>query len=247
MPVEIAVQDHAGATAAAQGGADRLEVCSALSLGGLTPSLGTIEACLTVGLPALPLIRPRPGDFTYDPEEIAVACRDIESAMKAGAAGVVVGALANGRLDRTTLTSWANAALSITPSAEIVIHRCVDVLQDQGVSAEELADMCEGLPITRILTSGGAPTVPEGLGQLSQLREALEHRGITVQAGGGLTLDSIPKLVSLGITDIHLSASEQAPTGPAGPGGGPATVTRTSQEIVAGTVSALRAAQALHH
>lgn len=155
MPIEIAVQDTAGALAAQGGGADRLEVCTSLALGGLTPSAGTLHACIETGMPSLPLIRPRPGDFTYSAHEVDVARRDICAAMHAGATGIVIGALIDGSLDRTTLRLWSDAALTINPHAEIVIHRCVDVLQSNGVTPEQLADMCEGIPVTRILTSGG--------------------------------------------------------------------------------------------
>lgn len=243
MPVEIAVQDPAGAHAAARGGAERLEICSALALGGLTPSIATLELSLEAGLPSLPLVRCRPGDFVYNDSEIAVTERDITAAMKAGAAGAVVGALKDGALDREALKRWAGAARDVNPEAHVVIHRCVDVLQGGGVGAEQLAGMLQGLGITRILTSGGAPTVPEGLEALAALHRVLEPLGIEVQAGGGLTLESIPALVQAGITNVHSSASIQQETGPTGPGGGSdETIAVTSEEKVAAFVQALRAA-----
>ena len=185
--------------------------------GGLTPSAGTLDACIETGMPSLPLIRPRPGDFTYSPHEVDVARRDICAAMHAGATGIVVGALSDGALDRSTLRLWSDAALTINPHAEIVIHRCVDVLQSDGVTAEQLADMCEGIPVTRILTSGGASSISDGLAALITLHDILEERGISVQAGGGLTLEAIPPLVRAGIRDFHLPLPPQRKPGPPAP------------------------------
>ncbi|WP_275092301.1 copper homeostasis protein CutC, partial [Microbacterium sp. PF5] len=104
LALELAVQDPAGVRIAAEIGAARVELATALALGGLTPSPGTVELALAAaadGPEVHVLIRPRAGDFHYDADELAVAERDVRHAIAAGAAGVVIGVLdAAGRLDR---------------------------------------------------------------------------------------------------------------------------------------------------
>src|ERR1700712_3660774 len=98
---ELAVQDVHGLTVAARLRVDRIELCSALPVGGLTPSLGLIEtAVATPGMPPVHvLVRPRPGGFGYEPDEVALILRDARHALAAGAAGVVVGGVRSGRVD----------------------------------------------------------------------------------------------------------------------------------------------------
>lgn len=85
--LEIRVEDVAGVRAALTGGADRLELCSALDLGGLTPSPGLMRHAVATGLPVMVMIRPRAGDFIWSPDEVAVMQADIDAARRAGAAG----------------------------------------------------------------------------------------------------------------------------------------------------------------
>src|SRR5690625_3765207 len=99
--VEIAVQDAAGAKVARELGADRIELCSALALGGLTPSRGLIDVALEVCPQVHVLIRPRAGGFVYSRGELELMRRDIRAAIASGAAGIVVGALTDeGAVDR---------------------------------------------------------------------------------------------------------------------------------------------------
>src|SRR5690606_18133945 len=111
VQLEIAVQDPAGAYAAREAGADRVELCSALGVGGLTPSVAMVEAVVAVGLPVHVLVRPRAGGFRYSATEVSLMVRDIEAIVDAGAAGVVVGALtAADELDRHALDALRDAA-----------------------------------------------------------------------------------------------------------------------------------------
>src|SRR5271165_795977 len=100
--VEICVSDIASAIAAGAGGADRVELCDNLSVGGTTPSAGAIaETCRRLNIPVHVLIRPRAGDFCYSESELAVIRHDIDIARSMGAAGVVLGVLAtDGTIDR---------------------------------------------------------------------------------------------------------------------------------------------------
>lgn len=105
--LEIAVQDVSGAVAAVRAGAQRLELCTALAAtGGVTPGVGLLEAVVAAvpGTGVHVLVRPRPGGFVYAPDEVAVQVREVRAAVRAGASGVVVGALtADGRVDEGVL------------------------------------------------------------------------------------------------------------------------------------------------
>ncbi|HLS74700.1 MAG TPA: copper homeostasis protein CutC, partial [Actinomycetaceae bacterium] len=101
MQLEVAVQDPAGAATARDAGADRVELCAALDLGGLTPSIAMVEAVVATGIPVHVLVRPRAGGFRYSATEVSLMVRDIEAIVDTGAAGVVIGALtADDTLDR---------------------------------------------------------------------------------------------------------------------------------------------------
>mgnify|MGYP001205240943 CR=1 FL=1 len=231
--LEIAVQDPAGAAVARAAGADRVELCAALDLGGLTPSIGMVEAVVATGIPVHVLVRPRPGGFRFSATEVSLMVRDIEAVVDAGAAGVVVGALtADGTLDRYALTALRDAAEGL----EVTVHRCVDVLADPAAAVVPLAE----LGVTRVLTSGGAPTAARGLDTLARMVTAAEGR-IGVMAGGGVRAQDVPDLVATGVSAVHLSARRRlADAGPSGPGGGPAGYAVTDPVTVAAAVAAVR-------
>ena len=125
--LEICAGDIDSIRAAAEGGADRIELCSALTEGGLTPSYGQLCAALESPVPVNVLIRPRRGDFLYSPEEVEVMCRDIEEAVSLGANGVVIGALtAEGDIDLHALEAMRRAA----GNAHVTFHRAFDLCRD---------------------------------------------------------------------------------------------------------------------
>jgi copper homeostasis protein len=110
--LEIAVTSAAGAVTARDGGADRVELCSALELGGVTPSQGLVEATVATGVPVHALVRCRPGGFVYDADELDVMVREIRALVRSGVAGVVVGALReDGSLDVDAVRWFVEAAL----------------------------------------------------------------------------------------------------------------------------------------
>ncbi|GAA5100141.1 copper homeostasis protein CutC [Microbacterium yannicii] len=231
-PVEIAVQDAAGARTALEAGATRLELCQALDVGGLTPSLGTLESVLAAVDPSTVnvLVRPRGGGFVYSPEEVAVAAADIRACVERGAGGVVVGALtAAGSLDVATLRAWRDAA----GSAALVFHRAVDAAADPGAVFDQL--VAEG--VDRVLTSGGATRSIDGLRALADL--AARSGAVEVMAGGGVQPADIPALFAAGVDAVHLSArSRIARDAPSGPGGGSEGHDVTDAAIVAAAVAA---------
>ncbi|QOR47831.1 copper homeostasis protein CutC [Trueperella pecoris] len=257
--LEIAVQDAAGARVALAAGADRVELCCALEVGGLTPSIAMVEACVVEGIPVCVLVRPRAGDFVYTDEEAAIVSNDVRWAVGRGAAAVVLGALratgsggVTGRdgvtgsggvvgeldhleLDVPMLRHWAEVARERNPDVDIVVHRCVDVLLGAGVPVEEVARQLDAIGgVTRVLTSGGADRAGDGAEVLADLAAELDRlgSGIAILAGGGVNPESIPKLAEAGIKEFHLSARREIPTGATGPGGGASTRSVTDAQIV---------------
>ncbi len=182
MPValEIAVTSPAGAIVARDAGADRVELCVGLELGGLTPSQALVEATHETGIPAHALVRCRPGGFTYDADELALMEREVRTVLRSGAAGVVVGALRPDRsLDEDILRRFVDAARSVAAHAEVTLHRAVDHAADPVATAARLAD----LGITRVLTSGGAASAPVGAATIARMVDAAGP--VQVMAGAG--------------------------------------------------------------
>lgn len=243
MAVEIAVQDLSGARIAFRSGATRVELCSGLgATGGLTPSQGMIEAVADIGS-AHVLVRTRPGGFQYDADEIHVMELDVVRAISAGARGVVIGALRHGAsgesvgtdLDSVALRRLINAARNAASDVEITFHRAFDVISDRLRTLDHLV----ALGIDRVLTSGGAPRVADGIAELRRLVDA--GSGVQIMAGGGLRLEDVAELRAMGVDAIHLSASgERSDRGDAGPGGhGKASYQYTRAESVAAIVAAV--------
>ncbi len=237
LAVEIAVQDLAGVRVALQAGADRVELCAALETGGLTPSAALIEQAVALGVEAgrpdfvHVLIRPRPGDFVYARDEVAVMRRDVQCAAAAGAGGVVIGALtADGAVDRDTTTALIGEAGGV----HVTFHRAIDVPADPGAALHWLAAAGAG----RILTSGGAARVGEGITRLRALAEAFP--GIEVMAGGGLVVADVAALNDTAVAAVHLSARRVVRGLPSGPGGGPAEHSATDADAVRAVIAAAR-------
>jgi copper homeostasis protein len=243
MKLEIAVVGVQGAVVAAEEGAHRIELCSALELGGLTPSQGLMETCLDAvagagdgRLEIHPLIRCRPGDFRYSEDELVTMVREIRALLAQGAAGVVLGALdSRKQLDVDATRRLADAAREANPEAELVFHRAVDETPDPAAAVGQLVE----LGFTRVLSSGGASAAAAGLPVLSRMVERAEGR-LQVMAGGGLAIADIPEMHRAGLDAVHLSAKRiVSPGGGAGSaGGGPASYMVTDRE----TVRAARAA-----
>lgn len=198
--LEICVDDLAGVRAAAEGGADRVELCSALALGGLSPSPAFAAAAVESGLVVHAMIRPRAGDFVYSMDEMELMIAEIRAAAFAGVAGVVVGATReDGSPDRDALARLRDAASDI----DIVLHRAID-LAPNPCAAVELA---ASLGFDHVLSSGGARTATEGAATLSAMVEAAAGR-IDIMAGSGVTADNIAELVrTTGVHAVHASAS----------------------------------------
>lgn len=197
--LEVAVDDPAGLAAAVAGGADRVELCAALDLGGLTPTAGLMRAAGGAGLPVMAMIRPRGGDFCYTEQELAVMEADIAVARAAGLAGVVLGALTpEGALDLPAMTRLCRAARGL----EVTLHRAFDLTVDWRAAL----DLAVGLHITRILTSGHAPRAPEGRARLVEVMAEAAGR-ITIMPGAGISAETLPSLAALPLTEVHASCA----------------------------------------
>jgi copper homeostasis protein len=205
--LEICIDCVASARAAAEGGADRVELCANLPEGGTTPSAGMIREVRRVfdgGL--MVIIRPRGYDFLYSEDEMAVMLHDIAIARDAGADGVVIGCLtADGRVDLERCARLIAAAENL----DLTFHRAFDMTRDLGEAMEDIL----GLGIRRILTSGGMPDVPQGMPQIAELVKAAAGR-ISLMPGGGVTEDNIPEIIrATGVHEIHLSARHPVQSG----------------------------------
>ncbi len=183
-------------------GAARVELATALALGGLTPSPATLELAVDAagadGPEVHVLVRPRAGGFHYDADELAVAERDVRHAIAGGASGVVIGALdADGRLDLSAMARLRDAA----GGAPVTLHRAIDVTADPVATLQSARE----LGLRRVLTSGGASAAIDGIDTLRALVAAAEGE-IEVMAGSGVDVTSAPKLAAVGVDAIHFSA-----------------------------------------
>jgi copper homeostasis protein len=198
--LEICVDDLPGVEAAVAGGADRIELCSALELGGLTPSAALLARAVDTGLPIHVMIRPRAGGFVLEEGDAALMIDEIRLAIARGAAGVVVGAVtADGRLDREALAHFRDAARD----AVIVLHRAIDLTPAPVAAVREAC----ALGYDKILSSGGATTAIEGMATLAAMVEAASGR-LSIIAGSGVTPGNIARLIEgTGVREVHGSAS----------------------------------------
>lgn len=199
---ELAVQDAYGLAVAARAGVDRIELCSALPLGGVTPSLGFIEAAVaTPGIPPVHvLVRPRPGGFEYSPDEVATTLSDVRHAIAAGASGVVIGGVREGRVDVDLVSRIVDTG------AEVTFHRAFDTLASPGEAIDDLVE----LGVRRILTSAGATSVADALPALARLVTEAAGR-IEVMAGGGVRPEVVAAIVRTGVPAVHASAKRTLP------------------------------------
>jgi copper homeostasis protein len=198
--LEVCVDDIAGLEAAIDGGADRIELCSALAVGGLTPSAGLMSAAQRSPVPCYAMIRPRAGDFIYSGAEIDIMTNDIYFAASSGLAGVVFGAsLPDGRLDTEALAVLSNAIGSMPHT----LHRAFDLVPDMG-EAIEIAIECG---FERILTSGRAKTALEGIDDIAEAVRLASGR-ISIMPGSGVDPGTIEAILSrVDISEVHSSCS----------------------------------------
>ena len=232
--LEVCVADPQSLVAAVAGGGDRIELCSALELGGVTPSPGLMALAAEAPIPVYAIVRPRSGDFVYDAADLDCMYREIDTIRDFGLAGVVLGAsLPSGQLDASVLAKLVGRAQGLGTT----LHRAFDLVPDIA----EAVEIAVSLGFERILTSGGAASAPEGVDGLAATLAAANGR-IGVMAGAGLRADNIRDLlVRLPLKEVHSSCAVAVPSqGDAAIRLGFATATR--KQTSADSVQAFKAA-----
>lgn len=205
--LEVCVGSVASAIAARDGGAVRVELCSALEVGGVTPSLGLMREVRAIeGLKLHILIRPRGGDFLYDDAEVACMEQDIIAARECGADGVVIGALtADGDIDVSVCRRLVEAAGNMS----ITFHRAFDMCREPMQALDDII----ALGCNRLLTSGRAGTAVEGVPLLKQLVEVAGDR-VIIMPGCGVNADNASHILdATGACEIHASARRSVGSG----------------------------------
>ncbi|RYG81595.1 copper homeostasis protein CutC [bacterium] len=185
-------------------GADRVELCAALPLGGLTPSLGTlIEAKRRCRLPLMAMLRPREAGMAYTDAEWATMLADLPHLLDAGADGIVTGvSLPGGAYDLVRMETLARMVKGAGRPVELVSHRAFDLTPDPYAALEQMVD----LGFDRILTSGQRPTAAEGAELIAGLVEAARGR-IEILPACGIDATNAADLVArTGVRQIHLAA-----------------------------------------
>ncbi len=202
---EVCIESLDGALAARDGGGDRIELCQALALGGLTPSAGLVDAVrAAVDLPVFAMVRPRAGDFVVDDSELRVVLREVRRLRAQGVDGLVFGAVTpTGRIDAAVLERVVAAAGPLP----VTFHRAFDLLEDPLTALDELVR----LGVRRVLTSGGAASAWDGRARIAEL-VGRAPAGLTILAGAGVGPDNVAELIrATGVAEVHFSASRQEP------------------------------------
>lgn len=192
------------AVQAERGGADRIELNSALFLGGLTPSIGALEAVKAqVKIPVMCMVRPREGGFCYTAFDYDTVCRDALALVRAGADGVVFGFLNDdGTVDAARCADFLGRVRAENPEVETVFHRAIDVVPDVFAALDTLT----ALGVTRVLTSGQRASAPQGA---ETIRKMLAHAAgrIDILPGGGVNAGNVRGFIAeTGVKSVHASA-----------------------------------------
>ena len=193
-----------GALAADKYGAKRIELCSSLSLGGLTPSFGLIQQCVkNTNIEVHVIIRHKEGGFNYSNADVEIMKADIVQAKNAGATGVVFGILNDNNkvsdLNKELVTLAKNLHLETT------FHRAFDFVNDHRSAIEKIIEM----GFDRLLTSGLSQKAEEGLEIITDLQLKFGSR-IQIMAGSGINIDNALKIANTGINNIHFTARKRS-------------------------------------
>jgi copper homeostasis protein len=202
MIIEICANSFESAKAAQDGGANRIELCSDLSVGGLTPSRDSIQKVVgDLNIPVHVLIRPRGGNFVYLKEEIELMLDDIVFCKKAGCSGIVSGALT---LENTIDEKVTRQLIAASEGMEFTFHRAFDVVKDPSEAIESIMQ----LGVTRLLSSGQQHKAIEGIEMLKQLKSLSEGK-LQIMPGSGINVENALAFKEVGFEAIHFSATKK--------------------------------------
>lgn len=200
MILEICAATIQSAINAEAASAHRIELCSELAIGGITPSLGMIQEVLKkVAIPVFVLIRPRSGNFTYSSNEFEIIKADILQCKKMGSAGIVSGVLNE---DQTIDLIRTKELVELSKPLPFTFHRAFDWVPNPTEALENLIE----IGVQRVLTSGQSATAEEGIEILIQLHQQANNR-IQVLPGGAINENNVKLFKNAGFTEIHASAS----------------------------------------
>lgn len=187
------------AMTAQQAGADRVELCAAPREGGLTPSVGSLEAARReIAIPVHPIVRPRGGDFCYTAREFEIMKSDVARIREMGFPGLVIGMLdEDAHIDRARMRQ----IMALCDGMRVTFHRAFDLCHSPNRALEELT----ALGVARILTSGQQQSAENGIALLKELNEQSE--GPIIMAGAGVRLSNLQKFLDSGLSEVHSSAS----------------------------------------
>jgi len=198
MLLEVCVDSPRGLAAAIAGGAQRIELCSALALGGLSPSPGLVALASTAPVPVYAMVRPRPGDFVLDAQDEIAMLAEIDTLRAMGMAGVVLGA---NRPDGTLDTAVMARLLERAGPMGKTLHRAFDLTPDLSQALEAAI----ALGFERVLTSGGKVSVVEAGDVIANLVRQAAGR-IGVMPGGGIKPANVRKLLAVAaVNEVHAS------------------------------------------
>lgn len=201
MILEICANSFQSALNAQNAGAHRVELCSELGVGGVTPSFGLLKKVIeTITIPVHVLIRPRSGNFFFSADEFDSIKHDIELCKKLGFAGIVSGVL---NVDNTVDLSRVKELIELTKPLTFTFHRAFDCVPNPVEALKQLID----LGADRILTSGQEASAEVGIDLLIQLNEQANHK-IIIIPGSGINTENAKLFKNAGFQEIHTSASK---------------------------------------
>lgn len=199
--IEVCIDNLESLHLAIEGGANRIELCSSLALGGLTPSFGMMKQAAKLStVPVYAMIRPRQGDFLYDDDDVESMLYDIDAAAEAGLQGIVFGILtAEGNIDIRKCARIVNHAK--LNGLGVTFHRAIDQCHDHRQALENIIELgCE-----RVLTSGLASNALAGVDVIAEMVQVADGR-LSIMAGAGVSSDNVEAIVTQArVKEVHLS------------------------------------------